>query len=100
VARQHSTSGRRIRSDGGSGAVGARGKPGAGGEREAEGKGKGKGVPSDELIGISRSGSLIGLRTETTKKGSPHCEGQLTFSQHREADTGTQDISNMAGNVL
>jgi len=57
-------------------------------------------LDSDESIGISQSGSPIGLHAETTTKGSPHCEGQLTFSQHGEADAGTQDISNTAGNVL
>ena len=38
VARQRSTSRKRVRSNGGSGAVGARGEPGAGagGEQEAE----------------------------------------------------------------
>jgi len=49
VARQHGTSGRRVGSDGGSGAVGARGKPGARaeGEWEAEGEAEGEveGVP-------------------------------------------------------
>jgi len=49
VARQHGTSGRRVESDGESGAVGAtlRGKPGAGaeGEREAEVEAEAGGVP-------------------------------------------------------
>jgi len=53
VARQRGTSRKRVRSDGGSGAVGARGEPGAGagGEREVEvevegeGEGEGEGVP-------------------------------------------------------
>jgi len=47
VARQCSTSGRRVGSDGGSGAVGARGELGAGaeGEQEVEGEGEAGGVP-------------------------------------------------------
>ena len=49
MARQCSTSGRRVGSDGGSGAVGARGELGAGaeGEQEVEGEGEGEagGVP-------------------------------------------------------
>ena len=47
VACQRGTSGRRVRSDGGSGAVGARGELGAQaeGEREAEAEGEAEGVP-------------------------------------------------------
>jgi len=47
MARQRGTSGRRVGSDGGSGAVGARGEPGAGaeGEQEAEAEGEAGGVP-------------------------------------------------------
>ena len=49
MARQHGTSGRRVGSNGGSGAVGAtlRGEPAAGaeGEREAEVEGEAGGVP-------------------------------------------------------
>ena len=49
MARQRSTSGRRVGSDGGSGAVGARGKPGARAEgeqeAEAEAEGEAEGVP-------------------------------------------------------
>ena len=43
VACQCSTSGKQVRSNGGSGAVGARGEPGvgAGGEQEAEGEAEG-----------------------------------------------------------
>jgi len=44
VALQRGTSGRRVGSDGGSGAVGARGEPGAGGGR-GRGRGSGGGSP-------------------------------------------------------
>jgi len=54
VARQRSISRRQVGSDGRSGAVGARDKPGerAEGEREAEAEGEAEGVPLTPLFNL------------------------------------------------
>jgi len=52
VARQRGTSGRRVRNDGGSGAVGARDEPGAGAEAEAEGEQEAEAEAEGEAGGV------------------------------------------------
>ena len=61
MARQRGTSGRRVGSDGGSGAVGARGEPGsrAEGEREAEAEGVPLTQPTSTSWSIAKVGKVF-----------------------------------------
>ena len=54
MARQCGTSGRRVRSDGRSGVVGARGEPGAGAEGEREAEAESEGVPLTITLSLDK----------------------------------------------
>ena len=72
MAHQRGTSGRQVGSDGGSGAVGARGEPGAGAEGEREAEAEGEREAEAEAEGEAEGVPLTGImQNQTSLHQSP-----------------------------